>query len=366
MRSDDSEWMARAIRLARKGKGRTAPNPAVGAVIVKGGKLVGEGWHRKAGAPHAEADALRSCAVSPRGATMHVTLEPCNHHGRTPPCAEAIVRAGIGRVVIGARDPSPKPGRRGAAMLRGAGVEVVTGVLKEECERLIEDFCTHAATGLPLVTLKAAVTLDGKIATRAWDSKWISSDISRRTVHRMRNEAGAVIVGSDTALADDPELTVRHGAARRNPLRVIVDGALRLPLKSKIAATAKDVPTLIATTGRAPVKKIRALERAGAEFFVTPGRGRRVNLRALLEELGRRNVMSALVESGGALAGALLEAGLADRVVFFIAPKIAGGPRCAFPGGGVLKMADAWRLSGVTVEQSGPDVRIDGKIIREG
>ena len=353
-------FMRRALELARRGKGRTAPNPAVGALIVKNGRIIAEGWHRQAGKPHAELEALRAARESVSGATMYVTLEPCNHMGRTGPCAQAIIAAGIREVAIGARDRSAKPGAKGAAALRRAGVIVRSGILRADCERMVEDFHKHSATGLPLVTLKAAVTLDGKIAARSWDSKWITSPASRAIVHRMRNESHAVMVGADTVMYDDPQLTVRVGPRRRDPLRVVVDGRLRIPLSAQVVKTARAVPTLIVTTRRAPARKIALLRAKGVEVETLGGR--RVDLPRLMALLGQRGVMSLLVESGGALAAALLEQRLVDRAAFFIAPKIIGGARCAIPARGPHKMADAWRLEHVSFCPSNGDMIVEGKI----
>lgn len=359
-RPGDSDFMLRAVELARKGKGRTSPNPAVGAVIVKDGRIIGEGWHRKAGKPHAENEALRSCAESAAGAALYVTLEPCNHRGLTPPCTDAIIAAGITRVVIGARDTSPKEGERGAARLRKAGITVRTGVLKKDCGRLVEDFLKHSRTGLPFVTLKTAMTIDGKVAAASGDSKWISSEESRRLVHRLRDETGAVMVGVDTVIADNPELTCRHGRGGRNPLRVIVDSRLRTPAGAKVVKMARRIPTIIATTSAAPLKKVRELERAGVEVLVLPSRRGRVRLPCLMEELGRRGVMSLMLEGAGELAGAAVGAGIVDRVLFFIAPRIVGGGRCPITGFSAPKMSAALELSCVEVERIGPDVMIGG------
>lgn len=359
-RDNDLLFMTRAIELARRGKGRTSPNPAVGAVIVKGGRIIGEGWHKKAGAPHAEIAALQSCETSPKGAALYVTLEPCNHEGRTPPCVPAIVKAGIRRVVIGAKDPSTKPGVKGVLALKRAGVKVEMSALAPECGRLIEDFAKHSATGLPFVTLKTAMTLDGKISTRAGDSKWISSEKSRRLVHLLRDEHDAVMVGSDTVIHDDPALTVRHGKNRRNPLRVIVDGTLRVSMNSTVVATASKIPTIIVTTSKAPMKKIDALTLAGVDVITATERGSHIVLPWLMEELGRRGVMSVLLESGGRLAAAMLDECLIDRVIFFIAPKIIGGPNCVLPGHGVAKMAEALPLADPVITRTGPDILVDG------
>jgi diaminohydroxyphosphoribosylaminopyrimidine deaminase/5-amino-6-(5-phosphoribosylamino)uracil reductase len=360
MQSQDNDFMTRAIGLARKGKGRTSPNPAVGAVIVKGGKVIGEGWHKKAGSPHAEAVALESCKTSPKGATLYVTLEPCNHVGRTPPCVPAIVKAGIKRVVIGTKDPSLKSGVKGIPALKRAGVVVEMSPLAGECKRLIEDFAKHSATGLPFVTLKTAMTLDGKIATHTGDSKWISSETSRRLVHALRNEYDAVMVGSDTVIQDDPMLNVRHGKNRRNPLRIIVDGTLRISMNSAIVATASQIPTIIVTTSKAPIEAVETLTNAGVDVITATQRGSHIMLRWLLEELGRRGVMSVLLEGGGRLASAMIEERLIDRAMFFIAPKIIGGPTCVLPSHGVGKMANALPLADPAITRIGPDILVDG------
>lgn len=363
---NDVQFMTRAIGLARKGKGRTSPNPAVGAVIVKGGKIIGEGWHKKAGYPHAEVAALQSCKTSPRGATLYVTLEPCNHMGKTPPCVPAIVKAGIKRVVIGAKDPSPKQGVKGGPALKRAGVVVEMSALAVECGRLIEDFVKHSTTGLPFVTLKTAMTLDGKIATHTGDSRWISSETSRRVVHALRNECDAVMVGSDTVILDDPSLTVRHGKSRRNPLRIIVDGTLRIRMNSAIVTTASQIPTIIVTTSKAPIETVDALTNAGVDVITATQRGSHIVLRWLLEELGRRGVMSVLLEGGGRLAAAMLEERLIDRVMFFIAPKIIGGSKCVLPSHGVAKMADALSLADPVITIVGPDILVDGLLSYPG
>lgn len=355
-------WMNRAIELAYKGKGRTAPNPAVGAVIVRKGLVVGEGWHKKAGGPHAEIFALRAAGIKARGATVYVTLEPCNHHGRTGPCAKALIEAGVAQVVIGARDNSPKKGRRGAEELRRAGVKVSLGVLKAECHRLCEDFFKHSSTGAPFVTLKAAMTLDGKMATRTGDSRWISSEQSRKLVHEMRNRSDAVMIGVDTAIADDPLLTVRVGRGRRNPLRVVVDGRLRTPLNGKLAQGARAIPTMVFTTNdHATGRKAEDLRKLGVNVMAV-GHGARLDLRLALLELGRMGVMSLMVESGGDLAWEMVRQGLVDRVKFFIAPKIAGGPGCVMGSGGVDRIVDAFGLEDLCFSMSGPDIMVDGKI----
>ncbi|MDH5639034.1 MAG: bifunctional diaminohydroxyphosphoribosylaminopyrimidine deaminase/5-amino-6-(5-phosphoribosylamino)uracil reductase RibD, partial [Nitrospinota bacterium] len=332
-------WMERAILLAQRGKGRTTPNPAVGAVIVKNGKVVGEGWHKKAGGPHAEMFALKAAGAQARGATAYVTLEPCNHQGQTGPCARALVEAGVKEVVIGARDKSPKKGRRGMEEMRRAGITVRQDILGVRCKELCEDFFKHSSSGAPFVTLKTAMTMDGKIASHSGDSRWISSEKSRKLVHEMRSRSDAVMVGADTAIMDDPQLTTRVGRSRRNPLRVVVDGALRLPLKGNLAQGAGAIPTVVFTVGaNATGKRATALQKLGVQVLAA-GKGKKVDLPQVMAQLGRMNVMSLMVESGGALAWELVRLGLVDRVKLFIAPKIVGGPRCVMPQGGVERIA---------------------------
>ena len=358
--------MAHAIALGKKGVGRTSPNPAVGAVIVKNGRVIGEGYHKKAGAPHAEIEALSNCKISPKGATLYVTLEPCNHHGKTGPCTEAIISAGITNVIIGAKDRSIKKGVKGTARLKRAGVSVTTGVLKEECNNLVADFHKLSTTGLPFVTVKTAMTLDGKVATRTGDSKWITSETSRRKVHAMRSESDAVMVGIKTVLADDPQLTVRYGKSRRQPIRIIADSRLSIPIKSRLIATLRKAPLIIATTSKAPASKRKKLEKAGVEVLTLPQKKGGINLKTLLKELARRNIMNLLVEGGGALSGALMDEGLVDRVAFFIAPKISGGSYSAMTGNGVLKMADAWSIESPKISMIGPDLLLEGNVARSG
>ncbi|VAX22634.1 Diaminohydroxyphosphoribosylaminopyrimidine deaminase / 5-amino-6-(5-phosphoribosylamino)uracil reductase [hydrothermal vent metagenome] len=353
--------MERAIELALKGKGRTSPNPAVGAVIVKNGKIVGEGFHKKAGHPHAEIEALNSLKTPSKGATIYVTLEPCNHLGKTPPCTDAIIKAGIKKVVIGAKDTSPKKGARGIAKLKRAGVTVRTGVLEANCKSLVKDFIKHSTTGMPFVLLKTAMTLDGKIATESGDSKWITSDDSRRLVHDIRNQVDAVMVGSETVLADDPRLSARVGRALFRPMRVVVDGALSIPLDSKIMKTADKARTVIATTRKASPAKIKKLEKLGAEVLVSPGTGK-VRLKWLMKKLGDKGVMSVMLEGAGDLAGAAFKARIIDHVMFFIAPKIVGGRRSAVTCKSVKKMSDALKLECVNIRVCGSDVVIEGRL----
>jgi diaminohydroxyphosphoribosylaminopyrimidine deaminase/5-amino-6-(5-phosphoribosylamino)uracil reductase len=356
--SDDERFMLRAIEIAEGGRGRTGPNPLVGAVIVYGGEVVGEGFHEKVGESHAEVNALRQAGERARGSTVYVTLEPCNHHGRTPPCTEALLEAGVERVVMAIRDPNREVEGGGKERLEQAGVSVEVGPLRALAERQNEAYVKKVKTGLPFVTLKMAMTVDGKVATRTGDSKWISSDEARSEVHLMRSWSDAVMVGIGTVLADDPRLTVRMGfKADPSPLRVVVDGRSRTPTSSKVADVT-EAPTLVAVAGGAPAERVRALERNGVEVHEI-GHGA-VELGALMELLGRRGVTALLVEGGPGLAGSLLDRGLIDKFVFYVAPKVVGGAASPGPfgGAGAASVAEAVSLRIDTVSTIGPDIRL--------
>ena len=327
--SEDVRWMRRALRLAGRGRGRTSPNPMVGAVVVRRGRAIGEGYHRQVGGPHAEVWALREAGAAARGATLYVTLEPCSHHGRTPPCTDAIMQAGLARVVAGCVDPNPQVNGRGVRCLRGAGIEVEVGVMEAEARRLNEAYCKHIATGMPFVALKAAMSLDGKIATAAGESKWITGERARAAAHRLRARHDAVMVGVGTVLADDPELTVRKSRGR-TPLRVVVDSRARTPPRARLL-TADERAPVIAVTRQAPRARVRRLERAGAEVWVVGSQRGKVELKGLMRRLGTEGVQSVLVEGGGTLGAGALAAGLVDRVYFFISPRIIGGARALTP-----------------------------------
>ncbi|KUK12985.1 MAG: Riboflavin biosynthesis protein RibD [Moorella sp. 60_41] len=359
--------MRRALELARKGLGRTSPNPAVGAVVVRDGEIVGEGYHERAGTPHAEAHALREARDRARGSTLYVTLEPCCHHGKTPPCTEAIIGAGIKKVVAAMVDPNPKVAGRGLRRLQEAGVEVEVGLLEKEARRLNEAFIKYITTGLPWVTLKMALTLDGKIATRTGAARWITCEESRRRVHELRNTYDAVLVGIGTVLADDPQLTARLPGGR-DPVRVILDSRLRLPLDARLVNVKSGAPTVVATTEEAPRERREELVRAGIEVMTLPAEEGRVSWPALLEGLARRRIISVLIEGGAEVNGSALAHGVVDRVIAFIAPKLFGGREApgAVGGLGVARPEEAWKLEEVEVEPSGEDIMVTGLISRAG
>ena len=356
----------RALDLAAEARGKTSPNPLVGAVVVKDGRTIGEGYHRRAGEPHAERMALASCSEDPAGATMYVTLEPCCHHGRTPPCTEAIVEAGIKRVVIASDDPTDKAAGRGLGILRDEGIRVdhMDGEVEEAARLLNQPFRKHARTGRPLVVFKSAVTLDGKVATAAGDSRWISSEASRDRAHRWREEADAVAVGIGTALADDPQLTARAAGAERQPCRVVFDSTARLPLDSKLVQTATDVRTIVITTRAADRAATGRLESAGVEVIRVQGSTDAQRVSAALDELGERDVQSVLLEGGPRLAGAFFDAGEIDQYYAFVAPIVAGGGRArsAVAGAGVDKIENALRAEAIQAERIGDDVLIGARL----
>lgn len=359
----DEDFMREALRIARYAEGRTSPNPLVGAVIVRDGRIIAEGWHRKAGTPHAEIHALRMAGDLARGATLYVTLEPCSHYGRTGPCAKAVAEAGIARVVVAVQDPNPKVAGRGLSMLREAGIEVRCGVLADEAARLNEVFLHWITTGMPFVVLKTAMTLDGKIATSAGDSQWITGEASRLRVHELRDRCDAILVGIGTVLHDDPSLTTRLPDRQgRNPLRIVLDSEARTPLSAKLL-TDGAARTLIAVTEQAPKARVEALRQAGAEVLVC-GAGPRVDAVELLRTLGGREVSSLLVEGGGRVNDALLQAGLVDKVYAFIAPKLIGGRDALTPveGEGRERLADAVQLTGLTAETIGEDILLTGYV----
>jgi diaminohydroxyphosphoribosylaminopyrimidine deaminase / 5-amino-6-(5-phosphoribosylamino)uracil reductase len=357
----DEAWMARAVALAEGGRGATSPNPMVGAVLVRDGRVVGEGFHQAAGRAHAEAAALAAAGADAAGATCYVTLEPCAHHGRTPPCADALVAAGVARVVAAMADPDPRVDGAGLARLRAAGVEVVTGVGAEAATEQNAAYLTHRRLGRPRVTLKAAASLDGKVAAPDGTSQWITGPAARADGHRLRAEADAVLVGAGTALADDPRLTVRlPGHAGRQPLRVLADASGRVGPGGHLFDG--EAPTLVATTPAAPAAAVDAWKAAGAEVLICkqdPG-GQGVDLPDLTRGLAARGVLELLVEGGPRLQASLWAAGLADRLVWYLAPLAIGGAGAPglLGGAGAATLADARRLRLASVDRLGDDLRL--------
>ena len=357
------DYMARAIELARQAVDTASPNPPVGAVVVKDGRVVGEGSTQAPGDAHAEVVALRQAGADAMGAELYVTLEPCPHHGRTPPCTTAIIDAGISRVHAALLDPNPATGGGGVAALKAAGIGVVLADSPGEASELVEAFAKHITTGVPFVIAKFAMSLDGKIATRTGESRWISSEAARAYVHALRAGVDAVMVGIGTALADDPRLTVPDAPLRgRQPTRVVVDSRARLPANATMLAEAG---TTLVAVADAPKGQAAALESAGAEMLAIPA-GARVDLAKLLGALGERDITSVLVEGGSELLGSLFDQRLVDKVVGIVAPVIIGGSGAPGPvgGSGVEAMAGVLRLSRVSYEEIGGDMVVTGYPVR--
>ncbi len=355
--------MAEALRLAQRARGRTSPNPMVGAILVKDGRVVGTGYHPKAGEPHAEIFALRQAGPEARGATMYVTLEPCSHHGRTPPCVDAIIEAGVTEVHIAMIDPNPLVAGRGKAALEAAGIRVVVGEHEAEARALNEAFVHWITTGTPFVMAKFAMSLDGKIATHTGDARWISGPASRRFTHELRDQVDAILVGAGTVLADNPQLTTRLDREDvRHPLRVILDSRGRIPLNVRVYDPTLPGRTLVATTAAMPPSHRETLLAQGVDVWVLPDEDGRVSLTALLKRLGEHEVTTLLVEGGSTVLGAFFDQGLIHKVLAFIAPVIIGGNEAPTPvgGQGVKRLASAWRLDRVELKRLGEDVLIIG------
>ena len=326
-------YMRLAMELALKGGNRVSPNPLVGAVIVKDGEIIGQGYHEEYGGPHAEINALRSVDSSPTGATMYVTLEPCCHHGKTPPCTEALIRSGISRVVVGAKDPNPLVAGRGMEILRESGISVEMSELESECEALNRIFFHYIRTGTPYVVMKYAMTLDGKTATVSGRSRWISGEVSRENVHRTRNMLTAIMTGSGTVIADDPELTCRIEGGR-DPIRIICDSRLRIPLDAKVFRNTDRIRTIVATCTKDRLR-IENLENAGCRVIRVKERDGHLDLNMLMKKLGEEKIDSILLEGGSTLNAAALESGIVSSVQAYIAPKIFGGEDAKGPVGGI-------------------------------
>lgn len=384
--SIDESFMRRALDLARNGYGWTNPNPMVGAVIVKDGRIIGEGWHTKCGNLHAEREAFAHCAEDPRGATLYVTLEPCCHWGKTPPCTEAIIENNIARVVVGAPDPNPLVSGEGITQLREAGIEVTEKVLLQECLDINKVFFYYIQAKLPYVVVKYAMTLDGKIATKTGASQWITGESARAHVHTQRHRFSAIMVGIGTVLSDDPMLTARLGESKdliaswkmesefmedpfpddvlsNNPVRIILDSSLRIPLHAKLVATAKEIPTIIATLST-DEKRVAKLQAHGCDVIVTRSCNGKVDLQDLMEQLGQRGIDSVYVEGGATVHAALIESGLVDEVHAYVAPKIFGGRQAPGPvgGEGVEIPAEALQFSKVATKQLGQDVLFECEV----
>ncbi len=362
MKSLDEKYMRMALRLAEKAGGRTSPNPMVGAVVVKDGKIISRGWHRKAGEPHAEAIALKKAGAAAEGATLYVTLEPCSHTGkRTPPCSPLVIQSGITRVVVAMTDPNPKVSRGGVKALSAAGIDVITGVVEAEARKLNEAYIKHITTGKPFVTLKIAQTLDGKIATARGESKWITGEKAREEAHKLRDINDAILVGINTVLKDNPSLTTRIPGGR-DPIRVIVDSSLRIPLNAKVLTQKSSAKTIVATLASATKGKMIKLQKAGVEVLTVKAVAGRVDLRDLMRKLGKMDIMSVLIEGGAEINFSALKSGIVDKAVLFIAPMLMTGKDalCSIGGSSPVKLSQALRLCDVTTRFVGQDLMVEG------
>jgi diaminohydroxyphosphoribosylaminopyrimidine deaminase/5-amino-6-(5-phosphoribosylamino)uracil reductase len=359
---DDNYYMGMAIRLARKGIGKTSPNPMVGTVIVANGKIIGRGYHKRCGDHHAEINAINSAKINIKGSTFYITLEPCSHYGRTPPCVDALIQETPERVVVGSLDPNPEVNGRGIKILRSKGIKVDVGICESECRQLNEHYFKFVKTGMPYITVKYAQTLDGRIATKSGDSQWISSEASRRYVHHLRGINDGIMVGAGTVAADNPQLTVRH-VKGKNPFRIIVDSKLRIPIKSSVLTDINSHLTIIATTSSAPTVKITAIKKLGVEVWVArKERDGRVSLRDLLKKLGKREIVSVLVEGGSEVITSLLKANLVDKMIIPIAPKIIGKGLEAIGDLKINKINKAIRFSSFKTMKKGDDIIFEGTI----
>jgi len=359
--SADHQHMAQALRLAEKGLFGTSPNPRVGCVVARDGAMVGEGWHKRAGLPHAEVNALRAAGERARGATAYVTLEPCSHHGRTPPCADALIEAGVARVVAAMQDPNPLVAGQGLERLRAAGIRVESGLLEDAARELNIGFVSRMQRGRPWVRLKTASSLDGKTALANGVSQWITGPEARRDVHRLRACSCAVLTGIGTVLADDPQMNVRDVETPRQPLRIVLDSALRMPPQAKMLASGK---TLIVTASNDRERMVR-LEDAGAEILVLPGAGGRVDVAQLMQELAVREINELMVEAGCTLNGALLQAGVVDELVMYVAPVLLGDTaRGLFALPELTDMAGRREVRMVDTRMVGKDSRVTARLVQ--
>ncbi len=364
----DTLYMTEALRLAEKARGRTSPNPMVGAVVVKDGRIIGKGYHTKAGAPHAEIEAFQDAQENLQGTTLYVTLEPCCTYGKTPPCTDAIIRAGIRRVVAAMIDPDSRANGKGIQQLREAGIQVDVGILEDQARRLNEAFVKHAMTGLPFVISKFAMSLDGKIATKVGDSKYITNEASRAYVHTLRDQIDAIMIGIGTVLADDPLLTTRlPDTSGKNPHRVIIDTHLSIPLTAKVVTDTSSAKTTVFTGEHVDQYKVEQLRKRGVDIqTIAYDESGKLDLREVFANLGKRKILSVLLEGGAEINGSAFRHRLVDKVLVFIAPLIIGGRDARSPveGTGIEALRDAIKLSQVTTQRFGDDILVEGYVIR--
>lgn len=359
----DEKYMKMALELAKNGEGRVSPNPMVGAIIVKDNRIIAKGYHREYGRAHAEVDAFENATEDVEGSTMYVTLEPCSHYGKTPPCADKIVEKKISKVVIGSLDPNPLVSGNGVKKLADAGIEVTVGVLEDECKKLNEVFMKYILEKKPFVVMKSAMSLDGKIATYSGESKWISGEESRENVHKLRNKLSSIMVGVETVIKDNPDLTCRIENGR-NPIRIVVDSSLRIPIESNLVESAREIETIVATTNRANKDKALLLTEKGVTVLITEETNKRVDLLDLMKKLGEMKIDSVLLEGGATLNFSALSQGIVDKVQVYVAPMIIGGEKSKtiVGGNGVEILKDAFKLRDLKTSLIGQDILIEGYI----
>lgn len=359
----DERYMRLAIALAKRAEGMTSPNPIVGAVIVKSGKVIAKGYHKRAGLPHAEVNALRQAGTKAKGAALYVTLEPCDHFGRTPPCTDVMIEYGIKKVVIGMKDPNPINNGRGISKLNRCGIKTTTGILEKEVRQLNRPYLKFITSRIPYVTVKTAESIDGKIATKTGDSKWITAEDSRAYVHRLRGRVDAIMIGVNTVIKDNPTL-ISKTSGEKQPIRIIVDTSLRTPPAAKIFLNSDRFPVIVATTETKASPKQRLLEKAGAKILFVNKKDGKVDPKDLLKKLGAMDIMHLLVEGGGELAAGLIDERLVDRFLFFIAPKIIGGRNAVTPveGQGVRRVSEALILGKFKIRKFKKDILIESEV----
>ena len=362
----DQKYMKMALKLAEKGKGRVSPNPLVGAVIVRKDQVVGQGYHARYGDQHAETKALLDAGAEANGATIYVNLEPCCHHGQTPPCVEDIIKAGISRAVISVKDPNPLVNGKSIAILKQEGIDVKLGVLEKAALKLNEYFFKYITTGTPFVILKCGMSLDGKVATKTGESRWVTSETSRQFVHHLRNEIDATLVGIETILRDNPRLTTRlKNSQGRDPVRVVIDSLLRIPIRMRIFTQESDAGNIIITTLNAPMDRIKKIEGAGGRvLFVKPKGKNRVDMQAMVNELGKSQITSLLIEGGPGINASAIREGIVDKVIMFIAPKIIGGKQApgAIQGEGIARLEEAIKIYDIKAKKLGDDLMVEGYV----
>lgn len=364
---NEQEYMKLAIKLANKARGKTSPNPLVGAVVVKEGSIVGRGFHKKRGEPHAEINALNNAGGNTSEGDLYVNLEPCNHYGMTPPCTKAIIESGIKRVFVGIEDPNETVAGGGIQRLKKNGIDVKKWILRKECQRLNEVYIKYITQKRPFVILKSAASLDGKIATRSGDTKWITNEKSRGFLHKLRNEMDGILVGIGTIEADDPSLTTRlNGKRGKDPVRIVVDSSLKIPLDARVLNQKSNAKTVIATTDRASKEKMKKVEELGAKVIVVGSTNNRVDFRELMIELGKLEIASLLIEGGAEVNASSLKSGIVDKVLFFYAPKIIGGIEAlSIVGGeGVKELDHAVKIKEIKTRRFGDDILLEGYVTK--